>query len=121
MLKEEKVYVSRDEKLRAEVIRLHHDMPAEGHKGQWKMAELMTRNFWWPGVTGEVKQYVEECDACQCNKNRTQLLAGKLMPNSILEKAWTHISADFITMSCQTINFGNISDIRNLIIIINGS
>jgi len=27
MLKEGKVYVPRDEKLRAEVIRLHHDMP----------------------------------------------------------------------------------------------
>jgi len=33
MLKEGKVYVPRDEKLRAEVIRLHHDMPVEGHGG----------------------------------------------------------------------------------------
>jgi len=69
MLKEGKVYIPRDEKLRAEVIRLHHDMPVGGHGGQWKMAELMTRNFWWPGVTREVKQYVEGCNACQQNKN----------------------------------------------------
>jgi len=96
MLKEEKVYVPKDEKLRAEVIRLHHDMPVGGHGGQWKTAELVTRNFWWPGVTREVKQYVEGCDACQCNKNRTQPPAGKLMPNLIPKKAWTHISADFI-------------------------
>jgi len=40
---------------------------------------------------------VEGCDACQQNKNRTQPLAGKLMPNSIPEKAWLYISADFIT------------------------
>ena len=39
---------------------------------------------------------MEGCDACQRNKNRTQPLAGKLMPNSIPEKAWSHISADFI-------------------------
>jgi len=58
---------------------------------------LVTRNFWWPGVTREVKRYVEGYNACQRNKNRTQPLAGKLMPNSIPEKAWTHISADFIT------------------------
>ena len=45
MLKEGKVYVSKDEKLRAEVIRLHHNMPVGGHGGQWKMAELVTRNF----------------------------------------------------------------------------
>jgi len=71
MLKERKVYVPKDEKLRAEIIRLHHDTPVGGHRGQWKMAELVTRNFWWPGVTREVKRYVEGCDACQQNKNRT--------------------------------------------------
>jgi len=40
---------------------------------------------------------VEGCDACQRNKNRTEQPAGKLMPNSIPEKPWTHILADFIT------------------------
>jgi len=40
---------------------------------------------------------VEECDACQQNKNCTEQLTGKLMPNSIPEKPWAHISADFIT------------------------
>jgi len=84
-------------KLRAEIIRLHHDTPIGGHGRQWKMVELVTRNFWWPGVTKEVKRYVKGCDACQRNKNRTEQLAGKLMLNSILEKPWTHISADFIT------------------------
>ena len=61
------------------------------------MVELVTRNFWWPGVTKEVKRNVEECDACQHNKNHIEQLAGKLMPNSILERPWMHISADFIT------------------------
>ena len=65
MLKEGKVYIPKDEKLRAEVIRLYHDIPVGGHRGQWKIAELVTRNFWWPEVTREVKRYVEECDACQ--------------------------------------------------------
>ena len=59
--------------------------------------ELVTHNFWWPGVTKEMKQYMEGCDACQQNKNRTEQPASKLMPNSIPEKPWTHILADFIT------------------------
>jgi len=63
MLKEGKVYVPKDERLRAEVIRLHHDTPIGGHGGQWKMAELVTRNFWWLGVTREVEQDVEGYDA----------------------------------------------------------
>ena len=33
MLKEGKVYVPKDEALRVEIIRLHHDMPMGGHRG----------------------------------------------------------------------------------------
>ena len=34
MLKEEKVYVPKDEALRVEIIRLHHDTPIGRHGGQ---------------------------------------------------------------------------------------
>jgi len=34
MYKEGKVYVPKDEKLRAEIIRLHHNMPIGGHERQ---------------------------------------------------------------------------------------
>jgi len=50
MYKEGKVYVPKDDKLRAEIIRLHYDTLVGGHGGQWKTVELVTRNFWWPGV-----------------------------------------------------------------------
>jgi len=46
MLRDGKVYVSKDEKLRVEVIWLYHNMLVEGHRGQWKTTELVTRNFW---------------------------------------------------------------------------
>ncbi len=55
MLKEERVYIPKDKELRVEIIQLHHDTLITGHKGQWKMVELVTRNYWWPGVTKEVK------------------------------------------------------------------
>jgi len=97
MYKEGKVYMPKDNILRAEIIRLHHNIPVGGHGGQWKTVELVTQNFWWPGVTREVKQYIEGCDSCQRNKNCTEQPAGKLMPNLIPEKPWMHILADFIT------------------------
>jgi len=34
MYKEGKVYVPKDDILRAGIIRLHHDIPVEGHRGQ---------------------------------------------------------------------------------------
>jgi len=42
MYKEGKVYVPKDNRLWAEIIRLHHDIPVGGHGGQWKTVELVT-------------------------------------------------------------------------------
>jgi len=56
MYKKGKVYVPKDDKLQAEIIRLYYDTPVAGHRGQWKIVELVTK---------EVKRYVEGCDACQ--------------------------------------------------------
>ena len=88
VLKEGRVYVPKDEKLRVEIIWLHHDMLIAGHGGQWKTVKLVTRNYWWIGVTNKVKQYVEGCDQYQRMKNRAEMLAGKLRPNQVPEKPW---------------------------------
>ena len=68
------------------IIWLYYDMPVGEHRGQQKIVELVTRNFWQPRVTKEVKRYVEGYDFYQRNKNCIEQLAGKLMPNSIPEK-----------------------------------
>ena len=52
------------------------------------MVELVTRNYWWLGVTKEVKRYMERCDQCQRIKNRAEMLAGKLRPNQVSKKPW---------------------------------
>jgi len=61
------------------------------------MAELIVRNYWWPGVTKEVERYVDGYDVCQRYKNQSKAPVGKLVPNAIPEKPWSHILADFIT------------------------
>jgi len=86
VLKEGRVYMLKDKKLRVEIIRLHHDTLIARHGGQWKIVKLVTRNYWWPGVTKKVKQYVERCDQYQRMKNRVEMLAGKLRPNQVLER-----------------------------------
>ena len=58
--------------------------------------ELVTRNYWWPGVTRDVGRYVEGCDLCQKMKNRMEKMAGKLKLSEVLEKLWTHLTVDFI-------------------------
>ena len=85
VLKEKKVYVSKDEELRLEIIQLHYDTPITGYEEQWKIVELVTRNYWWPEVTKEVKQYVKGCDQYQRMKNRVEIPVGKLRLNPVLK------------------------------------
>jgi len=68
VLKEERIYMPEGD-LRREIIQLHYDTPVGEHGGRWKTAELIVRNYWWPGVTKEVGRYVDGCDACQRYKN----------------------------------------------------
>ena len=60
------------------------------------MLELVTRNYWWPGVTKFVFDYVDGCDPCQHYKDIPQLSAGKLMSPETLLEPWKNVLADFI-------------------------
>ena len=54
----------KDRELRAEIIWLHYDIPVVGHRGRWKTTELITRNYWWPGIMRDIGRYVEGYDMC---------------------------------------------------------
>jgi len=97
VLKKRKVYVPKDEELRVEIIQLHHNIPVVEHRGKWKMIELVTRKYWWLGVTRDVGRYMEGCDMCQRIKNRTEAPAEKLKLSEVPERPWTYLTVDFIT------------------------
>ena len=77
------IYVPRDPHLRTDILRLHHDVPTAGHPGQWKTLELVTHNYWWPGLSGYVARYIRGCDTCNRVKSFPTQKVGKLMPNKI--------------------------------------
>ena len=96
VLKEGKVYIPKDKELRTKVIQLHYNVLAAGYGGRWKTVELVTRNYWWPGVIRDVGRYIEEYNLCQRIKNRMEELVGKLKLSKVPEKPWMHLIVDFI-------------------------
>ena len=68
VIKEGRIYVPKGD-LRREIIQLYHDTLVGGHRGRWKMMELIGRNYWWPGITKEIGRYVDRCNTCQRYKN----------------------------------------------------
>src|ERR1700677_4032344 len=101
-----KVYVFKDDNLRCKVIELHHNSLSAGHPGQWKTIKLITRNYWWPGLSIFTIEYVIGCDTGNRTKMFPEKPVGKLLPLSISNAPWKSISSDMIVSlpECQGCN-----------------
>ena len=64
--------------------------------GQWKTLELVSHNYWWPGISRYVASYMAGCNACNCCKSFPTQKVGKLTPNWIPTRCWEVISIDTI-------------------------
>ena len=100
-----KVYVPKDVDLRRRVVALHHDTLPAGHPGRWKTYELVSRNYWWPGMSTFIEKYVTGCDTCSQTKNRTHQPFGPLKPNTVPTAPWQIISCDLITQLPKSAEF----------------
>jgi len=65
---------------------LHHNVPVAGHRGKWKTMKLVMSNYWYPGVTKDVRRYMEGYDMCQRMKNRMEETIEKLKLSEISKK-----------------------------------
>src|SRR5258705_1036561 len=90
------VYVPKDPQLCRDIVHAHHDSVMTSHPGQWKTLELVSHNYWWPGISHYVASYVAGCDACNWCKSFLMLKVGKLTPNQIPSCCWEVISIDTI-------------------------
>ena len=92
-----KVYVPKDSDLRMQIVKAHHDLQIAGHPGRWKTLELVSRNYWWPGLSRYIASYCKGCDRCNRTKSFPAKPVGKLVPTQIPKDVWEIISVDLIT------------------------
>jgi len=95
----DKCYIPPHEELRREIVKKYHDSLTGGHPGHFKTLELIRRNYWWPGMTVFVKNYVIGCAVCQQMKVNTHPSSPGLIPIKGQENAtpFSQITCDFIT------------------------
>lgn len=91
-----RIYVPKDKKLREQIIQMNHDTAVAGHAGRYKTHELITRDYWWPRIRAEVRQYVAGCKTCQRTKPHRTRPAAPLQPNEVPKRPWEIVSVDMI-------------------------
>src|SRR5258707_1564088 len=60
------------------------------------MLELVSWNYWWPGLSRYVAKFIMGCDTCNWTKTFPTQKVGKLIPNKVLDQCWQVISIDMI-------------------------
>jgi hypothetical protein len=92
-----RICVPEDPQLRQLVLRESHDAPLGAHFGIDKTMWRLEQTFTWPGMAGDVREYVRTCDQCQRNKPPGGRTRGLLQPLPIPTNPWEEVSLDFIT------------------------
>jgi hypothetical protein len=61
----EKLYISNNKELHANIIKTCHNTPTTGHPGKHGTLELVSCHYWWSKMGASVEQYILGCDKCQ--------------------------------------------------------
>ncbi|XP_026164228.1 uncharacterized protein LOC113131342 [Mastacembelus armatus] len=83
--------------LRSRVLEVCHASRLHVHPGVRRTLQVVRQRFWWPGLRGDVHQYVLACSTCARFKASNQASSGLLQPLPIPLRPWTHIAMDFVT------------------------
>jgi len=76
----DRCFIPADEDLRQNITTRYYDSLPGGHPGHLKTLELIRRNYWWPGMTIFVKNYIASCAICQQMKVNMHPSAPSLFP-----------------------------------------
>lgn len=75
-----RVIVLHNKDLWLRILQIHHESPMAGHQGQSRTLELVSRQYWWPGMKAEINCFIETCDTCQQSKGSNQKVLLKPLP-----------------------------------------
>ncbi|QRW25134.1 Retrotransposable element Tf2 protein [Rhizoctonia solani] len=91
---EERIFVPDSKAIRLELLEQYHDSPIAGHQGQAHTLELLSRDYYWPGMKAQVNRYVESCENCQRSKGHKH--TAPIRPLPIPSRPWEDIAYDMI-------------------------
>jgi len=77
-----------------------------------KTQELLSRNFWWPNFSLDVKKFIKFCEVCCQSTIPRHKPYGLLSPLSTPNRAWSDISMDF------TVELSKSKDMTTIMVVV---
>ena len=92
-----RLWVPSYEPLCTALIQRTHDSYITGHPGRDSTLAILSRSFFWPRMSTDVRRFCRNCDVCgRAHVWRTQK-AGFLLPLPIPHRFYSELSIDFVT------------------------
>jgi hypothetical protein len=82
--------------MRSKIITRHHDDPMHGYMGTKKMAEAISRNYYFPNMRRKVQGYIHQCETCIQDKPARHQPYSKMQSLETLKKPWEWIIINFV-------------------------
>lgn len=82
--------------LREQVMRVAHDSIMAGHLGIKKTTDRIQRQFFWPGMRGDINRYCRSCDVCQKTVKRGTIPKAPLGRMPLIDVPFKRCAVDLI-------------------------
>lgn len=84
------------EGLRSILITRFHDSPEAAHGGMGKTLDLIRRNFFWPGMVTDIRDYVRNCETCKTTKHPNVTLKPEMGKPAIISRPFQRLYVDIL-------------------------
>ncbi|KAF8703952.1 hypothetical protein RHS03_06141, partial [Rhizoctonia solani] len=81
--------------LRTDLLSIFHDSPLARHPGRQQTLELVSRNYYWPGICADTYWHMDSCKTCQ-RIQKPKYASIPLQPLELPSRPWQHISYNMI-------------------------
>ncbi|QRW23579.1 Retrotransposable element Tf2 protein [Rhizoctonia solani] len=81
--------------LRTDLLCIFHNSPLASHPGRQQTLELVSRNYYWPGICADTYWHIDSCETCQriCKPKYASIPP---QPLELPTRPWQHISYNMI-------------------------
>ena len=83
-------------KCRLSVLKLAHESPLAGHFGHRKTELKIKRDFFWPGMTKDIRSFCRSCDKCQRMTPKGRVSKVPLEPMPIITTPFSRVAIDLV-------------------------
>ncbi|QRW22889.1 Retrotransposable element Tf2 protein [Rhizoctonia solani] len=81
--------------LRTDLLHIFHDSALAGHPGRQQTLELVSRNYYWPGICANTYWHVDSCETCQ-RIRKPKYASIPPEPLELPNRPWQHVSYNMI-------------------------